>query len=72
MLRLSEVFRCMPVFRIVAAADMTAGSAEAKMHPGVAGGEALFAACSIGAIGDDEVEMAAVRRHEKVIRHSAC
>jgi hypothetical protein len=71
MLRLPEVFRRMSVFRLVAAADMAAGSAEAEMHPRIAGGEALFAARSVGTIGDYEVEMAALRTHKGIIRHSA-
>jgi hypothetical protein len=60
-----KVFRCMLVLRIVAAADMAAGSAEAKMHPSVAGGETLFTARGIGTIRHDEVEMAALGRHER-------
>jgi hypothetical protein len=56
----------MPVLRLVAAAHVTAGSAESKMHPCLAGGEAFFAARRIGAIRHYEVEMAALGRHERI------
>jgi hypothetical protein len=70
MLRRAEVFRCMPVFRSVTTADVAAGSAEAKMHPCVAGGEALFAACGIRGIRHDEIEMAARGCHDGIGRNS--
>ena len=57
MLRGAEVFRCVFVLRIVAAAYMAAGSAEAKMHPRVAAGEALLAARGIRAVRQYEVEV---------------
>src|SRR5437899_1452176 len=45
-----KMLRRMLVFRIVAAADVAARSAEAEMHPCVAQGEALLAARGIGAV----------------------
>jgi hypothetical protein len=59
------------VLRIVAAADVTAGSAETKVQPCVAHGEALFAPCGIGAVGHHELEMAALGRHERINPGSA-
>lgn len=38
-----EVFRRVPVLRTVAATDMTTGTAESQMYPGVAGLQALLA-----------------------------
>jgi hypothetical protein len=66
MLRRPEVFRCMLVLRFVAAADVAASSAEAKMHPRIAGGEALFAPGRVGAIRHYKVEMAALRGHQRI------
>src|SRR5437773_2414767 len=51
------------VLGIVAAADVAAGAAQPKMHPGVAHGEAFLAAGGIGRAGQDELEMAAFRCH---------
>ena len=62
------MLRRMLVFRIVAAADVAARSAEAEMHPCVAQGEALLAARGIGAIRDYELEVAAFGRHQMIIR----
>ena len=67
MLRCAEVFRRMFVLRIVAAADVAARSAEAKVHPCFAPGEALFAARGIGTIRYYEAEMAALGGHQRVI-----
>jgi hypothetical protein len=51
------------ILRIVAAADVAAGAAQPKMHPGVAHGQALFAAGRVGRVSDDELEMAAFLGH---------
>ena len=48
MVRRVEVLRRVPVLRIVAAADVAAGAAQAKMHPGVADCEAFLAAAGVG------------------------
>ena len=58
-----EVLRRVPVLRIVAAADVSARSAQPKMQPGVAHRETLLATGRVGRIGDYELEMAAMRRH---------
>jgi len=47
MLRGAEMLCRMPVLRIVAAADMAAGAAQAQMNPRVARGEAFFASVGI-------------------------
>ena len=51
------------VLRIVAAADVPAGPAQAKMHPGVAAREAFLAAIAIAPVGRDELEMIAAIMH---------
>ena len=42
------MFACMTVFRIVAAADVSAGAAQAEMHPAIAAGQAFHAALTRG------------------------
>jgi hypothetical protein len=56
----------MLVFRGVAAADVAANQAQAQMHPGVAGFEALFAAL---AAGRDFADFAGVRTWSLCGRH---
>ena len=51
------------VLGIVAAADVAAGAAQPKMHPGVAHGKAFLAAGGVGRAGKDELEMTAFRCH---------
>jgi hypothetical protein len=55
MLRGMEVMGCMPVLRIVAATDVTAGPAQAQMDPGIAELEALLASATAWAIGPYKV-----------------
>src|SRR6266705_2244010 len=51
------------VLRFVAAADMPARPAQAKMHPGVSGGEAFLAAARVGRVRLYRLQMRAPRRH---------
>src|SRR5438093_3198940 len=59
MLGRAEMLRGVLVLRIVAAPDVTAGPAQAKMHPRFAGGEAFLAAGGVGRVRHYKVEMAA-------------
>src|SRR4030095_3437785 len=65
MLRRAEVLQCVLVSRLFAAADVAAGSAQPKMDPRVAVGEALFASRCVGAVRHDEVEVRAFRIHRR-------
>jgi hypothetical protein len=56
-----KVFGRMPVLRIVTAADMAAGPAEAQMHPLIATLEAFLAPIGVGATGFYECEMRATQ-----------
>src|SRR5258706_3731379 len=51
------------VFRVVAAADMAAGAAQAQVHPGIAGGETFLATIGIGLVGFHETQMGTLRGH---------
>ena len=61
--RCPVVFRSMPVLRLIAAADVTAGSTQPKMYPRVAGEEALLASRGVRAIGHHELAMPALVTH---------
>jgi len=58
-----EVLARMAILRVVATADVTAGPAQAQVHPGVAGLEALLAAVGVAAIRLDGIEMRAAYGH---------
>ena len=62
------VFARVPILGIVAAADVSAGPAEAKMNPSVAHGEALLAAGAAGSDGPDGAEMCALLASSRHIR----
>jgi hypothetical protein len=47
------VFACMAIFGVVAAPDVSASPAQAKMNPSVAHGEALLAAVAARRDGPD-------------------
>src|SRR5436190_3514061 len=51
------------VLRLVAAADVPTLPAQAKMHPGVSGGEAFLAAARVGRVRLYRLQMRAPRRH---------
>jgi hypothetical protein len=51
MLRRMEMPGRVPILRIVAAADMAAGSAEPQMHPSIAELEALLATATTWTVG---------------------
>jgi hypothetical protein len=52
-----EVPARMPILRIVAAPDVSASSAQAKMNPGVAHGETFLATVAAGGDGLDRAEV---------------
>src|SRR5258706_12649265 len=54
-----EVLRRVLVLRVVAAADMAAGAAQAQVHPGVTHLQAFLAAVGAGPVGFDCAKMAA-------------
>jgi hypothetical protein len=56
-----EVLGRVPVFRIIAAADMAAEPAQTQMNPRVAHGEAFFASVGIRIARKYGVQMAATR-----------
>jgi hypothetical protein len=60
MLGRDEVLACMPILGIVAAADMSASSAQAKMNPGVAHRETFLATVAARSDGSDRTEVRAL------------
>src|SRR5258706_15123227 len=64
MLRRMVVLGRMLVLRVVATADVAAGPAQAKVHPGIADCEALLAAGGVRSVRHYELEMLAMRSHE--------
>ena len=63
-----EMFGGVLVLRAVTAADVTACAAQAQVHPGVAHGEAFFAAIAVGLAGLYKVQVRASGRHENPVR----
>jgi hypothetical protein len=59
-----EMLGGVPVFRVVATADVAAGATQAKMHPSVAHLEAFLAAVRVAFVRLDEAEVAALSGHE--------
>jgi hypothetical protein len=55
MLRRLEVLSRVPVLRIIAATDVSAGPAESQMDPGIAQLEALLATATTWAVGSHKV-----------------
>jgi hypothetical protein len=55
--------RGMPVFRVVATANVAARHADAQVHPGVACFQALYAPVGIGFARHDLMEMRAIMIH---------
>ena len=53
------MFGGVTVRRAIATADVPAGAAKAKVHPGFAAGEALLAACGVRSVRHRELEMPA-------------
>ena len=64
MLRRAKVLGRMLVLGLVATADMAAGSAEAKVYPGISHGEALLAPGGVGGVSHYKSEVAAMGRHD--------
>src|SRR5437016_8760889 len=60
---LAEMLGGVLVLRVVAAADVPARPAKAKMHPGVSRSEAFLAAVRFGRIRFHEIQMRASGRH---------
>lgn len=60
MLGRNGVLACMPILGIVAAADVPASSAQAKMNPGVAHGETFLAAVPARGDGLERTEVRAL------------
>jgi hypothetical protein len=54
----------MLVLGIIATADVAARAAKAKVHPGVAHGEAFLATGGVGRAGHDPIEVTAFRIYE--------
>src|SRR5262249_22017186 len=63
MLRGVKVLGGVLVLGVVAAADVPARPAQAKVHPGIAHGEAFLATVRVGRIGPYKLQVAALRRH---------
>jgi hypothetical protein len=63
MLRRMEMPGRVPILRIVAAADMAAGSAEPQMHPSIAELEALLATATTWTVGPHNLYMPTLCRH---------
>jgi hypothetical protein len=55
MLRRLEMLSRVPILRIVAATDVSAGPAEPQMDPGIAELEALLATATMWAVGSHKV-----------------
>jgi hypothetical protein len=55
MLRRMEMLGRVPILRIVAATDLSAGPAEPQMDPGIAELEALLATATTWAVGSHKV-----------------
>src|ERR1700689_3863494 len=60
-LGLEEMLSSMAILGVVAASDVSAGSAQAQMYPGIAHGQALPATVSGGGHGPHGAEMRALR-----------
>src|SRR6266581_2337328 len=58
------------VLRVVAASDVPARPAQAKMHPGVSRGEAFLAAVGVGRVRFYKLQMSASGRHRDPLHSS--
>jgi hypothetical protein len=58
-----EMLGRVPILRVVAATDVSAGPAEAQMDPGIAQLEALLATATAWTVGSHKIQMTTLCRH---------